>query len=78
MAPPGKSGPYVELEMDAVYGLLEGKGEDIELAEAQVRLSPRDEALIIDYTDKATALEQQFRVSLTELAVAWNMLARAE
>jgi hypothetical protein len=68
-------GPVVRLPMDAVYELLEGKGADITTPDALVRLSPRDEDLVIDYTRHGAEESTQWRVSLSEVAMAWNMLA---
>ena len=59
------------LTMDALYQLLEGKSVDISRRSGELTLRPDGDQLVIEQT----GLKVSHRVWMSELALAWNMLA---
>ena len=66
--------PAVIMPMSSLYELLEGKDIEVKVGAAEVKLAPRRKEIIIDCSESMTHNSRQFRVSLSELAFAWNMI----
>ena len=70
----GDAEPFVVLPMSSVYQLLEGQEITVQAGPATVKLSPRSDEIIIDCTESMSHNVSQYRVSTSEIALAWNMI----
>jgi hypothetical protein len=64
----------VALTLDALYEVLEGKVVNMSRSEGEIRLCPDGDQLIIERESVKLGCAS-YRVWMTELALAWNMLA---
>ena len=70
----GDAEPAVVLPMSSVYQLLEGQEITVQAGPATVKMSPRSGEIIIDCTESMNNNVSQYRVSTSEIALAWNMI----
>jgi hypothetical protein len=66
--------PHVQVPLDSVYDVLEGRCVDIDVKTAYLAMTPLGDRVLIECTGQGGSVRQF--LWMAELALAWNLMSR--